>query len=394
MRDGVRARPFGRDLPLPLPDELPLMLAVRDIRRSKLRFGLLAGAVGLLVFLLLFLNSISNQLVQSLIGALDNSTADVLVIADDAQGTLSASRLDPAVVESVAGVADVGEAVGIGLFSATTEVAGEEQEISVWGVPVGGPGFPDQLIEGRFPEAADELVVDVEARPLGFTVGETVTLSPSGLDLTVVGVVDNASYFITATAYLGLDGWTEAYAEQFPGAPDAPLAAVGVAVDDSAEVATLASRIESTVPGVDALTPSELAAMTPGIDSLTQSFGLILGITFLVVVLLVGFFFLILTVQKLRPFTVLRAVGAPTALLGRAVALQIVIVVASGVAIGTLGLWLVSLASTAEFTIRFDPSPIAVVTLALLASSLIAGWFSIRRIARQDPADAAFGGGR
>ncbi len=371
-----------------------MLLATKDILRSKLKFGLLAGALGLLVFLLLFLNSISNQLVQSLIGALDNSTADVLVVGDESQGALAASRLDAATVETVTEIEGVAEAVGIGLFTTTADVGGEQQELSLWGVPVGGPGFPADLIEGRMPETAGEIVVDVGARSEGFAVGETVALLPSGESLQVVGVVRNASYFITPTAYAALDDWEEAFLAQFPGAPEVPLNAVGVAIDDGVEATAVVGRVTDSIEGVEAMTPAELAAMTPGIDSLTQSFGLILGITFLVVVLLVGFFFLILTVQKLRPFTVLRAVGAPTALLGRSVAAQIVVIVLAGVAIGTAGLWLVSLASTAEFTIRFDPSPILGVTAAILVSSLAAGLFSIRRIAREDPADAAFGGGR
>lgn len=370
------------------------MIALRDIQRSKLKFGLLAAAVALLVFLLLFLNTVSNQLIGSLVGAIENSTADVLVVTDESQGALPASRIAPDTVEDVAGVDGVAEAVGVGIMTTTASIDGETRDFALWGLPVGGPGFPDNLLEGRLPEGSQEIVVDVEAKAQGATVGATVTLEPSGLTLTVVGVVNDATYFITPTGYTDPDGWRESFEAQFPGTPTVPLSAIAVATTEGADAEAVATDITESIDGLVGRTPDALAAATPGADSLTQSFSLIIGITFLVVVLLVGFFFLILTVQKLRPYTTLRALGASTAQMGRSVMLQITVLVLAGVAIAAGLLWLASLGSSPEFTISFDPMLVLTATVAVLVTSLLAGLFSVRRIAREDPSDAAFGGGR
>jgi hypothetical protein len=56
-----------------------MFVALRDLWRSKLRFGLLAGAIALLVFLLLFLNTLSATLLGFFVGAIESNSADVLV---------------------------------------------------------------------------------------------------------------------------------------------------------------------------------------------------------------------------------------------------------------------------------------------------------------------------
>jgi putative ABC transport system permease protein len=120
-----------------------------------------------------------------------------------------------------------------------------------------------------------------------------------------------------------------------------------------------------------------------------QSFGLITGITFVVVVLLVGFFFLILTVQKLRTFTALRAVGASPRYLGGALLLQIGVVVLAAVAIA-VGFLLAALATIPlGLPASPDPALAARVLAAVLAASLLAGLVSVARIRRLNPADVA-----
>ena len=80
------------------------------------------------------------------------------------------------------------------------------------------------------------------------------------------------------------------------------------------------------------------AAGTPGVESISQSFALIVGITFGIVVLVVGFFFLILTVQKLRSFVALRAIGAGVRIPGRSLIVQIALLVLLGSLLATAAL--------------------------------------------------------
>lgn len=76
-----------------------MFLALREIYRAKVRFGLLAGAVGLLVFLILFQQALLFGLINQFIGALKHQSGQVLVLNDQARKNLEGSwppaRLSP-----------------------------------------------------------------------------------------------------------------------------------------------------------------------------------------------------------------------------------------------------------------------------------------------------------
>ena len=56
-----------------------MFLALNEMRRARTRFGLLIGAVALLVFLILFQQTLQNGLITSFVGALRNQSAPALV---------------------------------------------------------------------------------------------------------------------------------------------------------------------------------------------------------------------------------------------------------------------------------------------------------------------------
>ncbi len=367
-----------------------MFIAIRDLWRSKLRFALLAGAIALLVFLLLFLSTLSATLLGFFVGAIENNSADVLVYEDTARGNVQASRLDLSVVGEVAAVPGVAAAAPIGELTLTVEVGGVLTDLSLWGVDLDGPGGPSPVVEGRSP-GPGEVVMDSSAVGEGFEIGEIITLVPSGTELKVVGYVEDVRYAVMATAYLSFEEWTTIYEAEFPSTPFVPLSLVGVEVEQGEDPTAVGDRITAAVDGVEGLDRESAASGTPGVESISQSFSLIVGITFGIVVLVVGFFFLILTVQKMRSFTILRAIGTETSYLAWALIVQIVILVALGSLIATGALWAATLGSNPAFPLSVDVGLVLSVTAAVLVSSSLAGLLSIRRIAKTDPAEAAQG---
>jgi putative ABC transport system permease protein len=367
-----------------------MFIALRDLRRSKMRFGLLAGAVALLIFLLLVLNTLSATLLGFFIGAIENNSSEVLVYDDTARRNLQASRLNPSVVSDVAAVAGVAAAAPIGELTLTVEVRGDLTDLSLWGVDLDGPGRPESVVQGRLP-GPGEVLVDKSGVAEGFEIGETITLVPSGTELEIVGYVEDLRYAVVATGYLGFEEWVDIFKTEFPGTPMVPFSLVGVETEPGEDPTTVGDRITDTVAGVEGLDREAAAAATPGVESISQSFALIVGITFGVVVLVVGFFFLILTVQKLRSFTALRAIGAGTGYLAWSLIIQIVVLVLLGSLLATTALWAATLGSNPAFPLSVDWGLVLTVTIAVLLFAILAGLLSIRRIARADPAEAARG---
>ena len=67
------------------------MIAWKEMARAKVRFGLLIGAIALLVFLILFQQALRDGLITSFIGAIQHQDAPVLVYSTDARRNLQSS---------------------------------------------------------------------------------------------------------------------------------------------------------------------------------------------------------------------------------------------------------------------------------------------------------------
>ena len=363
-----------------------MRLAVLEMKRAKLRFGLLTVAVALLIFLVLFLSTLSNALVSSLVGALNGLAADGLVYSDTARNNIAASRLNPSTVQQVAAVPGVSTAGGIGTFT-TNAVVGHRPaaDAQIVGFTPGKPGAPTGLSSGRLPEASGEAAVDGS----GIAVGDIITLQPTGQQLKVVGLMRGAQLNATTTAYVTAQTYADEVTAANPGLPFVPLNAVAFDVAPGQDAASVAAAVQQQVPGTTAYTRAQAVALIPGIDSIGQSFGILVGLTFVIGIVVIGFFFLILTVQKLKAFTLLRAVGASTRSLAATVVWQITGVVLVASAFAAVLTWLAAQGLSTGIPVQLQPMVLISTVLAVLICALGAGLLSVRRIARIDPATAA-----
>src|SRR5690606_8847872 len=164
---------------------------------------MLTGAIALLVFLILFQQALQQGLLTGFVGAIRNQSAPVLVHSVDAQRVLQASVIDPdleQLVRDTPEVADVGY-VGQGSFSVTA--ADELAEASIIGYQSTSTGAPTSLIAGRLPEQPGEAVASDQDASRGFDVGDTVTVEPGGLELSIVGLAADAQLSVSATLFVG-----------------------------------------------------------------------------------------------------------------------------------------------------------------------------------------------
>lgn len=365
-----------------------MRLGLLDVLHSKLRFGLLAGALAVLVFLLLFLSTLSATLLGFLTGAVEHNSADVLVYSAASKRNLQASRLDPSVLEAVRAVPGVAAAGPIGQTTLSAEVGRGLGDLSLFGYQPGKPGGPARIVSGRAP-GPGEALVDRSDEPNGFRVGATIVLEPTGRTLKVVGYTEGSRFNAAPTAYTTIDTYRSVVAAANPKAPFVPDNLVGVEVARGATASSVAAAVDAAVPGVEALPRAAAVASIPGVSSITASFDLIVGTTFVIVAVVTGFFFLILTVQKLRVFAGLRALGATSRYLAASVLTQVAGVVTAGVAAGTAMLAGAAALSSPAFPLAVDTKLVLLSGLAVLGSSAAASVLAVRRVARVDPLVAA-----
>jgi putative ABC transport system permease protein len=365
-----------------------MFLALREIGRAKSRFALLGGAVGLLVFVLLFFQSVAGALESSLTGAIASQRADVIAFGDQARRNVESSLIPPAALEAAEGVEGVADVAAVGESVFTARAGGELIDAAVFGVDPQGPGAPTTLAAGRLPAADGEVAVSATGEPAGLGIGDEVTLEPGGTRVQVVGTVDDARYSALPTLYATYATYEAAVRARQPGQDNVPAALLAATVARGADPAAVAQRLDQRVEGVEALTKPTAVASLPAVESLSQSFSILYVLLYGVVGLVTGAFFLILTVQKRDALVLLRALGARRRDVIVPLVWQVVIVVGVGVGLGAaLTVPAVGVAGE-QLDATLRPGGVAVSTLVVLGLALVAAGAAVRRVLAIQPIEA------
>jgi putative ABC transport system permease protein len=104
-------------------------------------------------------------------------------------------------------------------------------------------------------------------------------------------------------------------------------------------------------------------------------------------------FFLIVTFQKANSLTLLRAIGAPAGRLVSSLLIQVVVIIAAGLAIGTLLYYPVSQQALGGIALSFQTGAVVFWSVLLLTLGVLSSLVAARRVLRIDPIEATTGQG-
>ena len=370
-----------------------MFLALREIRRAPVRFGLLVAAIALLVFLILFQQSLQSGLTTSFSGAVANQSAPVVVFPVDGRRNLQGSVVLPDLEQAVATADGVAATGRIGQRTASVRTASEAVTATVViGYSDPALGAPDTLRDGRLPEGPGEAVASAADSGDGYALGETVTVLPGGLDVEIVGVADDVNLSASPTLFVDYPTFEEVVSAANPDAGDPLPSAIAAQPADGVTPDELVANINAASDELDALTRDDAAAAAPGVASVTMSFRMIFALFALVVPLVTALFFLIVTVQKAPALTLLRAIGAPARRLVASLLIQVVLLVGAGVLVGTLLYVPVSSLQIGSVQLRFEAGAVVAWGVAILVLGVASSLFAAGRVLRIDPVEATTGG--
>lgn len=361
-----------------------MTVALRELLRRPGRFLPVGGALSLLVLLLLVLGGFLDGLTLSQTGSYRAQEGHLLVLADEADLQLNRSRLtaqDRAAVEQTTGVAAVG---GLAPTPTTAAVPGRDElaEVVVYGYELGTDVLPD-------PPAPGDAVVDQRlARTAGVVVGDRLEVGPGAVPVRVATLVDDVSEG-ASTLWVAPATWREvaATATASGAPPPGQFAALVVRPEAGVDLAELAERVEASGE-VDAVDVTTAIDARPVVTQQAATFTGIIGVTFVVTLLVVALFFALITLERVRLYAVLKAIGARSGDLVAGVALQAVVVAIGALVVGgVMALAFVSVLP-ADLPVQLEPSRGLQLAVGTLLTALAGGLSALRRILRVEPAQA------
>ncbi len=376
------------------------MLVLKELLGGKLKFGLMVVAIGLVVSLTMVTTAMSQGLLTGMSGAKMELAADALAFQADTYPTLERSILSADDIAEIAETPGVKNAYGVGHSFATVS-SDEPFDVRIFGLGDHHDQLP--IVEGTGDIGPGETVADESAALKGVELGDTVVLTPTDIELKVVGFTEGRRYVMTPTLWVDMPTWEEIHTASVLGRMDAPEAdAPGAGrlmaeqFSGSASIAAIELEPDADLQEViDALgdeyptAPTEEAALSG--NGMTEMIIAVTGIQVVSLVigaLLVGVFFYITTLHKTPQIAAIKAIGASNGRLYADLIAQITVLVALATAFGVL--LALGMGAGMPPTMAFDPDPArwGLAVAAVFATAYIGSLFSLRSILKVDPATA------
>ncbi|HCY1015820.1 TPA: ABC transporter permease [Staphylococcus aureus] len=347
-----------------------MFLAWNEIRRNKLKFGLIIGVLTMISYLLFLLSGLANGLINMNKEGIDKWQADAIVLNKDANQTVQQSVFNKKDIENKykkqATLKQTGEIVSNGH---------QKDNILVFGVEKSSFLVPS-LIEGHKATKDNEVLADETLKNKGFKIGDTLSLSQSDEKLHIVGFTESAKYNASPVIFTN----DATIAKINPRLTGDKINAV-VVRDSNWKDKKLNQEIE-------AVSINDFIENLPGYKPQNLTLNFMISFLFVISATVIGIFLYVMTLQKTSLFGILKAQGFTNGYLANVVISQTLILALFGTAFGLMLTGVTGAFLPDAVPVKFDVLTLLVFAIVLMIVSVLGSLFSILTIRKIDPLKA------
>ncbi|HDJ2898484.1 TPA: FtsX-like permease family protein [Staphylococcus aureus] len=347
-----------------------MFLAWNEIRRNKLKFGLIIGVLAMISYLLFLLSGLANGLINMNKEGIDKWHADAIVLNKDANQTVQQSIFNKKDIENKykkqATLKQTGEIVSNGH---------QKDNVLVFGVEKSSFLVPS-LIEGHKATKDNEVLADETLKNKGFNIGDTLTLSQSDEKLHIVGFTESAKYNASPVIFTN----DATIAKINPRLTGDKINAV-VVRDTNWKDKKLNQKLE-------AVSINDFIENLPGYKPQNLTLNFMISFLFVISATVIGIFLYVMTLQKTSLFGILKAQGFTNGYLANVVISQTLILALFGTAIGLLLTGVTGAFLPDAVPVKFDVLTLLIFAVVLMIVSVLGSLFSILTIRKIDPLKA------
>ncbi|HCW9525415.1 TPA: FtsX-like permease family protein [Staphylococcus aureus] len=347
-----------------------MFLAWNEIRRKKLKFGLIIGVLTMISYLLFLLSGLANGLINMNKEGIDKWQADAIVLNKDANQTVQQSVFNKKDIENKykkqATLKQTGEIVSNGH---------QKDNVLVFGVEKSSFLVPS-LIEGHKATKDNEVLADETLKNKGFKIGDTLSLSQSDEKLHIVGFTESAKYNASPVIFTN----DAIIAKINPRLTGDKINAV-VVRDTNWKDKKLNQELE-------AVSINDFIENLPGYKPQNLTLNFMISFLFVISATVIGIFLYVMTLQKTSLFGILKAQGFTNGYLANVVISQTLILALFGTAFGLLLTGVTGAFLPDAVPVKFDVLTLLVFAIVLMIVSVLGSLFSILTIRKIDPLKA------
>ncbi|HHP0936502.1 TPA: ABC transporter permease [Staphylococcus aureus] len=347
-----------------------MFLAWNEIRRNKLKFGLIIGVLTMISYLLFLLSGLANGLINMNKEGIDQWQADAIVLNKDANQTVQQSVFNKKDIENKykkqATLKQTGEIVSNGH---------QKDNVLVFGVEKSSFLVPS-LIEGHKATKDNEVLADETLKNKGFKIGDTLSLSQSDEKLHIVGFTESAKYNASSVIFTN----------------DATIAKINPRLTGDKINAVVVRdtnwKDKKLNQELEAVSINDFIENLPGYKPQNLTLNFMISFLFVISATVIGIFLYVMTLQKTSLFGILKAQGFTNGYLANVVISQTVILALFGTAFGLLLTGVTGAFLPDAVPVKFDVLTLLVFAIVLMIVSVLGSLFSILTIRKIDPLKA------
>ncbi|HFQ6422636.1 TPA: ABC transporter permease [Staphylococcus aureus] len=347
-----------------------MFLAWNEIRRNKLKFGLIIGVLTMISYLLFLLSGLANGLINMNKEGIDKWQADAIVLNKDANQTVQQSVFNKKDIENKykkqATLKQTGEIVSNGH---------QKDNVLVFGVEKSSLLVPS-LIEGHKATKDNEVLADETFKNKGFKIGDTLSLSQSDEKLHIVGFTESAKYNASPVIFTN----------------DATIAKINPRLTGDKINAVVVRdtnwKDKKLNQELEAVSINDFIENLPGYKPQNLTLNFMISFLFVISATVIGIFLYVMTLQKTSLFGILKAQGFTNGYLANVVISQTLILALFGTAFGLLLTGVTGAFLPDAVPVKFDVLTLLVFAIVLMIVSVLGSLFSILTIRKIDPLKA------
>ncbi len=347
-----------------------MFLAWNEIRRNKLKFGLIIGVLTMISYLLFLLSGLANGLINMNKEGIDKWQADAIVLNKDANQTVQQSVFNKKDIENKykkqATLKQTGEIVSNGH---------QKDNVLVFGVEKSSFLVPS-LIEGHKATKDNEVLADETLKNKGFKIGDTLSLSQSDEKLHIVGFTESAKYNASPVIFTN----------------DATIAKINPRLTEDKINAVVVRdtnwKDKKLNQELEAVSINDFIENLPGYKPQNLTLNFMISFLFVISATVIGIFLYVMTLQKTSLFGILKAQGFTNGYLANVVISQTLILALFGTAFGLLLTGVTGAFLPDAVPVKFDVLTLLVFAIVLMIVSVLGSLFSILTIRKIDPLKA------
>ena len=356
-------------------------IAWRNLFQDKLRLAISIEGVALSIMLVLLLSGFLNGVYRQITAYVDNTPASFYVTQKGVANFQGAGSIIPrSAARKVEAVEGVTSAVPVFAQYGILELHGKKVTTFLVGYEPALGGGPWRLTEGRAVEDIDDVVVDrVLAQRHGLRLGDRIDILSGRFR--IVGLSEDTASWMVSMVFLRHDAATALLRAQ-----DATSLILV-----NGEASLTAQRLRDALPDFSVVTRETVAANDTSLFASILSTPLRMMVVIAVGIgaLLVGLTIYSATVERVREYGVLKAVGMRNRTLYGIVARQALGAAALGFVVGLVLVWLAAAGiqrAWPQFLVVIDRSSILQAGIGALMMALLASLLPARYVGGIDPA--------